>query len=311
MNNLGSADYEVVKPQSERARPRRLDWLKNEFTGIGFLLPFLIVFGVFYIWPLLRGTWISFHSWSIMGMVKYVGLDNYLRTLQNKDFYSYLWHSVYFVILSTPLLIIIGLLLAVLVNCRFRGRTIVRAIIFSPYVLSVSVVAYIWLEMLDAKRGIINVILNTLGFPREINWLTDPNLAWWAIVLTSIWWYVGFVMILYLAGLQEISPELYEAASIDGANSIKKFLHITLPSLSSVTRVQIFFQVIAGLKLFGQVQIMTNGGPGDATRTVVQHIYITGFRKDFFGEAAAQSIIFCLFMLLVSVLQYKFVNKRH
>lgn len=310
MDKLRSAAAEPLKLRPESPSSGFFHQVKTELKGFGFLLPFLTVFGVFYLWPLCRGAWISLHSWGIMGPLKYVGWANYLKTLQNKDFYLYLWHSVYFVLLSTPLLIVVGLLLAVLVNRKFRGRTLVRAVIFSPYVLSVAVVAYIWFEMLDAKRGIVNVILHAIGLPREINWLTDPNLAWWAIVITSIWWYVGFVMVLYLAGLQEISPDLYEAASIDGANAIHQFFRITLPSLAGVTRVQIFFQVIAGLKLFGQVQIMTNGGPGDVTRTVVQHIYVTGFRKDFFGEAAAQSLVFCLFMLLVSVFQYKFVNQR-
>ena len=117
-------------------------------------------------------------------------------------------------------------------------------------------------------------------------------------------------MVIYLAGLQEIPEEYYEAANIDGANAFQKLKYITLPSLSRVTRIQIFFQIIAGLKLFGQVHIMTQGGPGDTTNTVIRYIYVTGFKKDFFGDAAAQSVLFIIVMLIISALQYRFVNKK-
>ncbi|XID92240.1 carbohydrate ABC transporter permease [Paenibacillaceae bacterium WGS1546] len=155
----------------------------------------------------------------------------------------------------------------------------------------------------------MNVILESLGIS-SVNWLTDPNAAWWSIVIATVWWTVGFVMVLFLAGLQEISPDLYEAADIDGASAAHKFRYITLPGLSSVMKVQIFFQIIAGLKLFGQVQIMTNGGPGDATNTIVRSIYVTGFKKDMFGLAAAQSTLFCIFMLLIAAVQYMLMNRK-
>lgn len=282
----------------------------SEISALGFLGPFLIVFLIFYIWPILNGAYMSLHSWGVAGKIKYLGLKNYINTLTNKDFYTYLWHSLYFVILSVPVIIVLGLILALIVNQKIVFKTTMRSIYFLPYVLSVSVVSFIWLRMFDSSRGLINAILGGMGLPKNINWLTDPYLAWWSIVITTAWWSVGFVMVLFLAGLQEISTELYEACDIDGANTIQKFIYITLPCLSRVMRVQIFFQIIAGLKLFGQTHIMLNGGPGDTTNTMIRYIYITGFKKDFFGLASAQSILFCIFMLLIAALQYKFVNKE-
>lgn len=283
--------------------------LKNEFSAIAFLTPFLIPLLVFYIWPLLRGAYISLHSWTILGMQKYVGFDNYTKILTSGDFYKYLWNSLYFVILVVPIIISLGLLLALLIHRKIPFQTMFRSIYFLPYVLSVSVISFIWLRMFDSKHGLVNVILETLGLS-SVHWLTSPNAAWWSIVIATVWWTVGFVMVLFLAGLQEISQELYEAADIDGASSFHKFRYITLPGLSSVMKVQIFFQIIAGLKLFGQVQIMTNGGPGDTTNTIIRYIYVTGFKKDMFGLAAAQSTLFCIFMLLIAAVQYIVVNRK-
>lgn len=283
--------------------------LKSEFSAIAFLAPFLIPLLVFYIWPLLRGAYISLHSWTILGMEKYVGFNNYTKILTNSDFYKYLWNSLYFVILVVPIIISLGLLLALLIHRKIPFQTMFRSIYFLPYVLSVSVISFIWLRMFDSKHGLVNVILETLGLS-SVHWLTSPNAAWWSIVIATVWWTVGFVMVLFLAGLQEISQELYEAADIDGASSFHKFRFITLPGLSSVMKVQIFFQIIAGLKLFGQVQIMTNGGPGDTTNTIIRYIYVTGFKKDMFGLAAAQSTLFCIFMLLIAAVQYMVVNRK-
>ncbi len=283
--------------------------LRTELSALLYLLPFLIPLLVFYIWPLIRGAWMSLHSWSIAGMQQYVGLDNYRKMLMNDDFYRYLWHTFYFVAISVPIIIALGLVLALLVNSKLPFRTTFRSIFFLPYVLSVAVISFIWLRMFDSSRGLMNAALGVFGIS-PVHWLTDPKVAWWSIVIATVWWTVGFVMVLFLAGLQEISRDLYEAADMDGANRWEKFRYITMPGLSSVMRVQIFFQVIAGLKLFGQVQIMTGGGPGDATNTFIRYIYVTGFQKDMFGLAAAQSILFCVVMLVISAAQYKMLNRK-
>ncbi|GIO34481.1 MULTISPECIES: carbohydrate ABC transporter permease [Paenibacillus] len=291
-----------------RSEPLRL---RTELKAIIYLIPFLVPFAVFYLWPVLRGAWMSLHVWGIQGMEKYVAFANYKKILTNSDFYTYLWHSLYFVLLCAPTVIILGLVLALIINQNIWLRTLIRSVYFLPYVLSVSVISFIWLRLFDAKNGPVNAFLHLLGLPQDIHWLTDHRFVWWAITIATDWWTVGFVMVLFLAGLQEIPADQYEAAKIDGANAWKRFLHITLPGLSRVLKIQIFYQIISCLKLFGQVQIMTGGGPGDSTNTMIRYIYVTGFKKDMFGLASAQSIIFCIIMLLIAVIQFKITDRSN
>lgn len=283
--------------------------IRQEIGAMGFLAPFLIIFVIFFLWPVINGIYVSLHEWRILGKVEFVGLNNYIKVLSSPAFYKSLWHSIYFVLLSTPAMVITGLLLALLVNSRIAGRTFARSAYFLPYVLSVSVVSFIWLKLYDSRRGLLNVVLNALNLP-TVNWLTDRNVVWWSIVLTSVWWGVGFVMVLYLSALQEIPQSYYEAAGIDGASKWQQFIYITLPSIKNITIVQIFFQVIGGLKLFGQTQIMTGGGPGDTTRTMIMYIYNTGFKKDLFGEAAAMSFLYSAFMMIFVFLQNRASDEK-
>jgi ABC-type sugar transport systems, permease components len=283
---------------------------KAELKAIMYIVPFLIPFAIFYLWPVLRGTWISLHVWNIQGMQRYVGLDNYKRIFENSDFYKYLWNSFYFVLIGAPTVIVLGLILALIINQRIWFRTLIRSAYFLPYVLSVSVISFIWLKLFDPKNGPVNALLGLLGIHQDINWLTDHRFVWWAITIATDWWTVGFVMVLFLAGLQEIPQDHYEAATIDGAGTWSKFWHITMPGLSRVMKIQVFYQVISCLKLFGQVQIMTGGGPGDSTNTMIRYIYVTGFKKDMFGLASAQSIVFCVIMLLIAVIQFKLTDRK-
>ena len=286
----------------------KLEKLRNEIRGIAFVAPFLVLFLIFFLIPIIQGFWMSLHSWGILGMNEWVGLKHYTRTLSDPHFYKYMWHSFYYVLVSTPLLIVVGLVLALIINQKLLFRSAIRVSFFIPYVLSVSIISFVWMQMFDPSRGLLNALLKLVGVG-PVNWLTQADTAWWSIIIASVWWGVGFVMILFFAGLQEIPDQLYEAAGIDGANSFQKFFHITLPSLQGIIKTQIFLQVILGFKLFGQVQMMTSGGPGDSTKTIIFHIYRTGFRKDYFGEAAAQSFIFTLVMLLVFALYNKFTKK--
>ncbi len=290
--------------RNDKKHTPQTQWIWNEIRGVAFLAPFLIIFTIFLLWPVANGIYVSLHKWTILGKVEFIGIENYVKVFCSEKFYQYLWNSVYYVLISTPIIILLGLALGLLVNAKIKCRTFVRSAYFLPYVLSVSVVSFIWLKIYDSNRGLLNVILETLHLGR-VNWLTDGNVAWWSIVITSVWWGVGFVMVLYLSALQEIPEIYYEASALDGASTWQKFRYITLPSLKNITIVQIFFQVIAGLKLFGQPQIMTKGGPGDTTKTMIMHIYNTGFKKDQFGEAAAMSVLYAVLMLIFVVIQNK------
>lgn len=227
--------------RNDKTHTPQTQWIWNEIRGVAFLAPFLIIFTIFLLWPVANGIYVSLHKWTILGKVEFIGIENYVKVFCSEKFYQYLWNSVYYVLISTPIIILLGLALGLLVNAKIKCRTFVRSAYFLPYVLSVSVVSFIWLKIYDSNRGLLNVILETLHLGR-VNWLTDGNVAWWSIVITSVWWGVGFVMVLYLSALQEIPEIYYEASALDGASTWQKFRYITLPSLKNITIVQIFFR---------------------------------------------------------------------
>ncbi|HZG87906.1 sugar ABC transporter permease [Paenibacillus sp.] len=288
---------------------------KKNLGEIGAALLFLLPYLIFYIWfmlyPIYKGFIMSLHEWSIGIEPVFVGLSNYAEMLQDRHFWEALWHTVYFVILSTPSLVVVGLLLALIVNAGLKGTTFLRAGFFLPHILSISVISSIWVFILQPYTGLMNTVLHSLGVQQEIFWLSDKNLAWISILIATVWWTVGFNMVLFLAGLQEIPDDWYEAARIDGASAWDCFLHITIPSLRGVILLIIVLQSIASFKLFGQPWLMTQGGPGTATRPLVQYIYETGLhRSNEMGLASAMSYVLFLVMILFAVIQFKFLSKK-
>lgn len=288
---------------------------KKSVVEIGAAMLFLLPYLIFYIWfmlyPIYKGFIMSLHEWSIGIEPVFVGLANYTEMLQDRHFWEALWHTVYFVILSTPSLVVVGLLLALIVNAGLKGTTFLRAGFFLPHILSISVISSIWVFILQPYTGLMNTVLHSLGIQQEIFWLSDKNLAWISILIATVWWTVGFNMVLFLAGLQEIPDDWYEAAKIDGAGAWDCFLNITLPSLRGVILLIIVLQSIASFKLFGQPWLMTQGGPGTATRPLVQYIYETGLhRSNEMGLASAMSYVLFLVMILFALIQFKFLSKK-
>jgi multiple sugar transport system permease protein len=292
-------------------RPETRKQFITTLEGYLFLAPFLVVYCVFRIYPVFRGIYISLFDWDLVGGYRhYIGLENYREMFQDDRFWASLWHTVYFVLLSTPLIVIVGLLLAVAVNRTMRGMAIFRTVFFAPYALSISVVTLIWVMVLNASpnRGFLANFMTDLGL-QPIRWLTDLHLAMPAIVITTLWWTVGFNMLLFLAGLQDIPKEVYEAARIDGAGRWALLRRITLPLLKPTMILVAILQVIASFQIFGQVYLMTRGGPANATRVLVQYIYETGFRDWFLGYASAMSVVLFAIMFVISLLQVRFSPK--
>lgn len=236
--------------------------------------------------------WFSF---DLGGMRYYVLASDptFLRSVLN---------VILFAVIVIPLQMGLGLVLALLVNQQLRGRNFFRTVYFSPVVTSMVVISIVWTFLYDKDNGLVNQFLQVFGLP-NINWLGDPLTALPAIIIMSVWQGVGFQMVLFLAGLQGIPEFLYEAASIDGANGWQKFLHVTLPGLRNVTVFIIITITIAAFQLFTQVFVMTNGGPNDATTTVVFHMVRKGFREQDIAVAAAIGVIFFLFILGISLFQ--------
>lgn len=223
-------------------------------------------------------------------------------------FWTSVQHTVEFTAISTPILVGLGLAMALALHGRRGGTRWYQAAFFLPYVLPISAVTLIWTFLLNPDRGLIAGALGAVGLP-PINWLSDADLALWAIVLTTVWWTVGFNLVLFLAGLQDIDPHLYEAAALDGAGWWQRFRYVTAPGLSQVTVLVAVTQLIASFQVFGQVYIMTRGGPGDATRVVIQHIYEAGFRDLQLGYAAAVSLFLFVVMAIVSAVQFRLSSR--
>lgn len=273
-----------------------------------FLMPFTLLYLVFTIFPMLQGLYISMHDWSLMKKIDFVGLDNFIEVFSDAHFYEALKNTLIFVVLSTPLLIGMALLLAMICNQNTKFKKLYRISFFIPSILAVSVVSSITQNMVQPYMGFLNKFLQNIGLlspTKEIFWLADPTLAWVTIIILTVWWTVGFNMMLYLSALQDIPKSLYEAAEIDGANKWKSFLYITLPQLGTVTKILTMLQVIASFKVFAQIWLTTDGGPGTATRPLIQYIYESGFIESRLGYASALSYVLFVILLLLSYVQYK------
>jgi len=233
------------------------------------------------------------------GLGDFAGLANYAEAISSRDFWSSLWHTIWFTILTTPPLVIVSFFFALLAERARRARWFFRLAFFLPYVLPSAVVALIWIWLYTPVLGLFTRWAVKLGFT-EPNWLGDPNLAMFSLALTTLWWTLGFNFVLYLAGLQDIPRDLYEASSIDGAGPWQQIWRITVPMLRRTTMLVVVLQVIASLKVFDQMYIMTQGGPNFATRSALQYIYDVGFTDFRTGYAAAASTLFFLVVLAVS-----------
>jgi multiple sugar transport system permease protein len=253
----------------------------------------------------------SFFNTSLVrpGLGSFAGLGNYAEALQSSDFWSSLWHTVWFTILTTVPLIVLAFVLALLADRVKTGRWFFRLAFFAPYVLPSAVVALIWMWLYTPTLGLFDTTLTKIGITPP-NWLGSESFAMWSLAITTVWWTLGFNFVLYLAGLQEIPRELYEAAAIDGAGPWQQIRTITIPMLGRTTTLVAVLQVIASLKVFDQMYLMTSGGPNFATRSILEYIYDEGFTNFRIGYAAALSTLFFIVVLAVSAGWFAIVRRQ-
>lgn len=276
---------------------------KNNALWISlFLLPSLMGFLVFIIYPVFYSLGVSFTDWDLINPMKFVGIKNYQSLVNDSTFWHSLKNTFLFIIGYLPSVMIIGLLVALLLNSKLCLKPVFRGVYFLPVVTSWVAVSLVWKWLFNPKYGLINYFLTMIGLHGP-NWLNDPKTAMLAIIITSVWKDIGFIMVLYLGGLQNISVSLYEAADIDGADKWHQFWKITLPMLKQTTFFVSMISLINSFQVFDQVNIMTAGGPGDATTVLVQNIYNSAFKYSEMGYAAAMSWILFLIILVVSVVQ--------
>jgi multiple sugar transport system permease protein len=289
---------------------------KNQMIAWLFLAPYLVLFGVFVILPILLGIWISLHDWDFTLPGKpFVGLSNYKDLFDSSSVtFTPFWHAMrataIFTVFSVPLLLVIPLAVALVMNQNFRGRNVFRSVFFAPYVLGVAVVGILWRFLLDANIGVVNSIMGAVGLPNHTPWLSSIPQAWIALVGVTVWWTLGFNAVIFLAGLQDVPKELYEAAEVDGAGAWGRFRHVTIPGLRSVTIFITMITIIASANMFGQSFIMTNGAPGQSTRTAIFYIAETGLQNFQMGSASAASWILTLALMLVSLVLFVAFRER-
>ena len=285
---------------------------KNILTALLFVLPFTVFYLIFTIWPVLQGLYVSVNKWGLMGKIKYVGAANYAKLIKDKFFWQSLGNTTLFVVISVPLLLILALTLSLLANRSSKLKRFYRASYYLPNILSVAVISNITISMASPYMGFLNGILHALRIlPADIEpqWLSDQHLVWWTIAWTTVWWTVGFNMLLYISALQDVPDQLYEAAKIDGASPARQLFSITLPLLQPTTYLVLLLQIIASYKVFGQIFLITRGGPGTLTRPIVQYIYETAFTNNNMGYASAISYALFLILILLSILQLRLQNK--
>lgn len=279
---------------------------KRFAAALLFMSPFLVLYSVFTIWPVFQGLWISLWKWGLMGPQKFVGFDNYARAFGDKYFWGAMENTVTFTVITVPLLMFTAIVFALMANRPTKVRKFARSAFYIPSVLSVSVVSFIAIFLAEPHVGFINNLLHDLHLipaDMEPQWLLGHPLNWVTLTFTTVWWTVGFSMLLYLAALQEIPDEIYEAAEIDGASKTQQLFRITLPLLSGTHWLVLLLQLLACFKVFGQTQLITQGGPGNATRSIVQYVYEQGFVKDNLGYASAMSFALFFVLLVVSLVQ--------
>jgi multiple sugar transport system permease protein len=286
-----------------------VSYRQERFTPYLFLVPYLLAFFLFRFGPTLAGFGISFFNWNIMGTPKFAGLKNYQFLARDPQFVTSLTNTFYFVLLCGPALVVLGLLLALLVNQKLRGRTVARTVVFTPYVVMSTVVGVIWLWIYNKDVGILNYYLGGLGISK-IPWLSTTRMAMPAVAIATVWWSVGFNMIIFLAGLQDIPEELEDAARVDGASEMGVFRHITLPLLAPTTFLVTMLTLINTFQAFGQIYVMTGGGPSLATTTLVIYLYYQAFQFFRLGYGSTIAYVILVILVILALIQRHLIPEQ-
>ncbi|MFD2794094.1 carbohydrate ABC transporter permease [Promicromonospora vindobonensis] len=272
-------------------------------SGYLFVAPFAVATGLFLVLPTLYGLWMSFTNQSLTGTgSEFIGFANYAEAFSDPQVWHTLWNTVWFTILSTVPLVLVALVMALLVHTGLPGQWVWRMSFFAPYLLTSAVVWHLSNWMFQPDIGLLDTWITGLGL-QPLGWLTDENVAMFSIAGVTVWWTVGFNFLLYLAALQGIPAQQYEAATIDGAGGWRKLLSITLPQLRTITGVIVVLQLLASLKVFDQIYMLTAGGPNGSTRPILEYIYDTGFTNYRLGYASAISYVFFALILVFTLVR--------
>ncbi|MGE7884372.1 carbohydrate ABC transporter permease [Bacillus sp. NPDC094077] len=283
---------------------------KDLRIGLLFLAPSILLFSIFLFYPLFRTIYYSFYLTDIHGEASlFVGLENYQYLFSDPAFYKSIKSTLLFVLYTVPTSIVLALFLALIANEKVRGIGLFRVLFSSTMGISVAASAVIWLFLFHPSVGLFNNILAAMNLP-AIAWLTSPDWALFSVSVTTVWVNTGFAFLVILGGLQNIDTSLYESASIDGASYLYKLRRVTLPMLSPTLFFIVTVTLISAFQSFGQIDILTHGGPNDATNLIVYSIYKEAFVNHQFGTASAQAMILFVFIFIATLLQFKFAERK-
>ncbi|MGG1518044.1 sugar ABC transporter permease [Paenibacillus oryzisoli] len=306
VNNQETAGGENVLRRRRASSYRR----HEQRTALGFIMPAMALLLVFVFYPMLQAFLISFKNYSLVGAGDvFVGLDNYTHLMKDRAFWGSLRHSFYFAIIVIPIQTSIALGLALLVQKPSRTSGLFRTLYFIPVIISTAVAATVFKLIYNKEFGLLNSMLKALHLPTT-SFLSDPHTAMNGIIVLGIWKGAGFFMIIFLAGLNNISPDLYEAARVDGASRLQQFARITLPLLNRTTAFVVIMTTIDAIKLSGLVFVLTNGGPNGSTETVVFYIYKQAFTQMRMGYATAAAFVLFAIVLTISLIQMKLFSRN-
>ena len=294
--------------QAPRPKKRRRGPLSAPFA---FIIPAAVLYAFVVLWPSLQGVGYAFTNWDGLSQTKhFVGMHEFAAVFHDQQARSALVHSLLFALIVTVVQNAIGLALALGVNSRIKSRNMLRVFLFAPAVITPVTAAYLW-QYLLTPAGTLNELLGWIGLGRfQQNWLGDPNIALWSIGLIVVWEYSGYSMVIYLAGLQGVPGETIEASLVDGAGPWRRFWSVIRPELAPATTINLMLSLIAGFKMFDQVQVTTGGGPGYATETLSTEIYKNVFQFGKFGYGIALALMLTVCVAVVSLLQYAALNRN-
>ncbi len=282
---------------------------RNNLMGWLFISPPIIVFSVFIFAPMIVALVISFHKWNLLSPMRFVGFKNYIKMFHSDSFLNSLRVSIIYVLGTVPTTVIMAIILAILMNQQIHGLSFFRIMIYLPVITSMAAAAIVFQYLFEPNFGLINFVLASIGLPK-MKWLNDPNQALFALILVGIWKRVGYNTIILLAGLQGIPSVYYEAAKIDGANTSQVIRKITIPLLSPVTFFVTVMQIIASLKVFTSIVVMTEGGPAGGTDAIPYYLYRNAFVYHKMGYASAVAYVLFAIIFIFTLLQFRFGEKR-
>ncbi|WP_225630911.1 carbohydrate ABC transporter permease [Streptomyces solaniscabiei] len=305
-------DGATAPPQPHPSAPPPLPRRRLSLSGNGglFVLPFLVFFGLFLVWPVVQGLWMSLTAASLsLRGTEFVGFANYAEAFGDPDVWSSLGNTVFFTVISCVPLVLVALAMALLVHSGLAGQWVWRLAYFAPYLLPVTVVTLIWTWLYQPDIGLGNQLLTSLGL-EPVGWLSDESVAMWSVAALTVWWTVGFNFLLYLAALQSLPATYDEAAALDGAGAWRRLWSVTLPQLRHTTVLVAVLQMLASLKVFDQIYILTKGGPNGSTRPILEYVYDVGFTGYRLGYASAVSYVFFAIVIVISVVQLRFFRQE-